>query len=53
MPIRLGRTREETEDFIRQAFLELHDYCDKGAQLRQIGLFLRPFLGLPFILYAI
>jgi RNA polymerase sigma factor (sigma-70 family) len=40
MLVRRGRTREEAEDLIQQAFLKLQEYCDKGGQVRQTEPFL-------------
>jgi DNA-directed RNA polymerase specialized sigma24 family protein len=33
--LRRGRTREEAEDLIQEAFLKLQEYCDNGGQVRQ------------------
>lgn len=33
--VRRGRTREEAEDLIQQAFLKLQEYCDRGGEVRQ------------------
>jgi RNA polymerase sigma-70 factor (ECF subfamily) len=33
--IRRGRTREEAEDLIQQAFLKLQEYCERGGEVRQ------------------
>ena len=33
--VRRGRTREEAEDLIQQAFLKLQEYCESGGEVRQ------------------
>lgn len=33
--VRRGRTREEAEDLIQQAFLKLQEYCERGGEVRQ------------------
>jgi RNA polymerase sigma factor (sigma-70 family) len=33
--LRRGRTREEAEDLIQEAFLRMQEYCEKGGQVRQ------------------
>jgi RNA polymerase sigma factor (sigma-70 family) len=44
---RRGRTREEAEDLIQQAFLKLQEYCERGGQVRQPeGFLLRTVLRL-------
>lgn len=30
-----GRTREEAEDLIQEAFLRMHEYCEHGGHVRQ------------------
>lgn len=35
MLLRRGRTREETEDLIQEAFLKMQEYCHKGGEVRQ------------------
>lgn len=32
---RRGRTREEAEDLIQEAFLKMQEYCEKGGEVRQ------------------
>jgi RNA polymerase sigma factor (sigma-70 family) len=32
---RRGRTREESEDLIQEAFLRMQEYCEKGGEVRQ------------------
>ena len=33
--LRRGRTREEAEDLIQDAFLKMQEYCERGGQVRQ------------------
>ena len=33
--VRRGRTREDAEDLIQQAFLKLQEYCDRGGEVRR------------------
>lgn len=33
--MRRGRTREEAEDLIQEAFLKMQEYCERGGQVRQ------------------
>jgi RNA polymerase sigma-70 factor (ECF subfamily) len=33
--LRRGRTREETEDLIQEAFLKMQEYCEHGGSVRQ------------------
>jgi len=33
--LRRGRSHEEAEDLIQQAFLNLHEYCERGGEVRQ------------------
>ena len=33
--LRRGRTQEEAEDLIQEAFLRMQEYCEKGGQVRQ------------------
>ena len=33
--LRRGRTREEAEDLIQDAFLKMQEYCEKGGQVHQ------------------
>ena len=33
--LRRGRTREEAEDLIQEAFLKMQEYCEKGGEVRQ------------------
>ena len=33
--VRQGRTREDAEDLIQQAFLKLQEYCERGGNVRQ------------------
>jgi RNA polymerase sigma factor (sigma-70 family) len=33
--MRRGRTREEAEDLIQDAFLKMQEYCERGGQVRQ------------------
>jgi RNA polymerase sigma-70 factor (ECF subfamily) len=33
--LRTGRTREEAEDLIQDAFLKMQEYCEHGGQVRQ------------------
>jgi RNA polymerase sigma-70 factor (ECF subfamily) len=33
--LRRGRTREECEDIIQEAFLKMQQYCEKGGEVRQ------------------
>jgi len=35
MLLRRGRTREEAEDLIQEAFLKMQEYCQKGGEVRQ------------------
>ena len=35
MLLRRGRTREEAEDLIQQAFLKMQEYCERGGQVHQ------------------
>ena len=37
---RRGRTREEAEDVIQEAFLRVKVYCDQGGQIREREAFL-------------
>lgn len=32
---RRGRTREQAEDLIQEAFLRMQEYCEKGGEVRQ------------------
>jgi RNA polymerase sigma factor (sigma-70 family) len=34
MLMRRGRTREQAEDLIQEAFLRMQEYCEKGGQVR-------------------
>jgi RNA polymerase sigma factor (sigma-70 family) len=33
--LRRGRTREEAEDLIQDAFLKMQEYCERGGQVRE------------------
>lgn len=33
--LRRGRTREETEDLIQDAFVKMQEYCNQGGEVRQ------------------
>ena len=33
--LRRGRTREEAEDLIQDAFVKMQEYCERGGQVRQ------------------
>jgi len=33
--LRRGRTREDAEDLIQEAFLKMHEYCEKGGEVRE------------------
>jgi RNA polymerase sigma factor (sigma-70 family) len=33
--LRRGRTREEAEDLIQDAFVKMQEYCEKGGQVQQ------------------
>ena len=33
--LRRGRTREDAEDLIQDAFLKMQEYCERGGQVRQ------------------
>ena len=33
--LRRGRTREEAEDLIQEAFLKMQEYCERGGQVHQ------------------
>jgi len=33
--LRRGRTREEAEDLIQEAFIRMQEYCERGGQVRQ------------------
>jgi len=33
--LRRGRSREEAEDLIQEAFLKMQEYCERGGQVRQ------------------
>jgi len=33
--LRRGRSREEAEDLIQDAFVKMQEYCDRGGQVRQ------------------
>jgi RNA polymerase sigma-70 factor (ECF subfamily) len=35
MLLQRGRTREETEDLIQEAFLRMQEYCEQGGSVRQ------------------
>jgi len=35
MLLRRGRTREEAEDLIQEAFLKMQEYCERGGSVRQ------------------
>lgn len=35
MLLRRGRTREQAEDLIQEAFLRMQEYCEKGGQVQQ------------------
>jgi RNA polymerase sigma factor (sigma-70 family) len=38
--LRRGRSHEEAEDLIQQAFLNLHEYCERGGEVLQAEGFL-------------
>jgi RNA polymerase sigma factor (sigma-70 family) len=33
--LRRGRTREEADDLIQEAFLKMQEYCERGGEVRQ------------------
>jgi RNA polymerase sigma-70 factor (ECF subfamily) len=37
---RRGRSRPDAEDLIQEAFLKMHEYCQKGGEVRQAESFL-------------
>jgi RNA polymerase sigma-70 factor (ECF subfamily) len=38
--LRRGRTKEEADDLIQEAFLRMQEYCERGGQVRQAEGFL-------------
>lgn len=45
--LRRGRTKEEADDLIQEAFLRMQEYCERGGQVRQTeGFLMRTVLRL-------
>src|SRR6185312_11238574 len=45
--LRRGRTKEEADDLIQEAFLRMQEYCEQGGQVRQTeGFLMRTVLRL-------